>query len=420
MALPASAQGKDLVGPEGSVETSRIERELDEYPLPVAPFGGEAPTVTLTGAVTWTAWRMPADGQTVTSVVQDYREVLARMGFVPVLDCSGQACGGFDFRFEAALLPPPGMAMDVQDFAQLSGERRNPLSYASVLVSQVRDSIYVQIVMVVPQDPDFTLSDPKRAAGGDGGGKGTELPPDPLPPSHEPTVTAADATPTDGAGHGPTDTSPPAAPDDTADGGPAPAGADASDPPDDGTDEDDAADLAVPTEDMSAVNNQHIAAAGPDAGRAEDRPVDAVAAPPDAEPTGTEPADGPQDGAPLLESLTRFGHVPVDGLAFESGGAALTEESGPALDRMAKMLTDNPELRISIVGHSDNRGPLRVNIAISQKRAATVRQALIERGVDGERMEARGIGYLAPRRSNETEEGRALNRRVELVLREAQ
>ena len=128
--------------------------------------------------------------------------------------------------------------------------------------------------------------------------------------------------------------------------------------------------------------------------------------------------EAPADGAPLLESLKKFGHVPVTGLIFESGGVELSASSAPALDDMARLLTENRDLRVAIVGHSDNTGPLDINITISRRRAETVRRALIERGVAADRLEARGVGYLAPRRSNATEEGRALNRRVELVLRE--
>jgi OOP family OmpA-OmpF porin len=70
-----------------------------------------------------------------------------------------------------------------------------------------------------------------------------------------------------------------------------------------------------------------------------------------------------------------------------------------------------------IVGHSDNQGSLEANIALSKRRAEAVRTALITRGVAAERLEAHGVGYLAPVSTNLTEAGRTLNRRVELVLR---
>jgi OOP family OmpA-OmpF porin len=124
-----------------------------------------------------------------------------------------------------------------------------------------------------------------------------------------------------------------------------------------------------------------------------------------------------QDEKFLLDRLTEFGHVPVNGLVFSTGGAALSEGSAPALQILAGFLSHNPKLSVVIVGHSDNQGSLEANIALSKRRAEAVRTALITRGVAAERLEAHGVGYLAPVSTNLTEAGRTLNRRVELVLR---
>ncbi len=124
-----------------------------------------------------------------------------------------------------------------------------------------------------------------------------------------------------------------------------------------------------------------------------------------------------QDEKSLLDRLIKFGHVPVQGLVFETGGAALSEGSAPALEILARFLSRNPELAVVIVGHSDNQGSLDANIALSKRRAQAVRTALIERGVAAGRLEAHGVGYLAPVSTNTTDAGRILNRRVELVLR---
>ena len=70
-----------------------------------------------------------------------------------------------------------------------------------------------------------------------------------------------------------------------------------------------------------------------------------------------------------------------------------------------------------IVGHSDSSGDLEMNRALSERRAEAVRAALVERGVAPGQLAAEGVGYLAPLTANSTEEGRAINRRVELVLR---
>ncbi len=109
--------------------------------------------------------------------------------------------------------------------------------------------------------------------------------------------------------------------------------------------------------------------------------------------------------------------MPVPGLDFEVGGAALSPGSAAALDRLAAVLSAEGAPPVVVVGHSDNQGGLELNIDLSRQRAESVRQALIERGVPADRLEARGVGFLAPLASNATEAGRALNRRVELVLK---
>ena len=133
----------------------------------------------------------------------------------------------------------------------------------------------------------------------------------------------------------------------------------------------------------------------------------------------SEAGEGPPPGAgnALLERLTGFGHVRLSGLDFETGSAALTPGSAASLDLAAQALAARPELSIMIVGHSDNKGSLEDNIALSRRRAEAVREALIERGVDAGRIAAHGAGFLAPVASNASEAGRALNRRVELVVR---
>ena len=146
-------------------------------------------------------------------------------------------------------------------------------------------------------------------------------------------------------------------------------------------------------------------------------PAPAPAAEADAESAADEAAAVPPAEPTLLETLRRDGHVAIEGLAFGTGGAALSEASAPALDRLARLLGDAPELSVAVVGHSDNVGGLEGNLALSRRRADAVRAALIERGVAPERLEAHGAGWLAPVASNRTEAGRRLNRRVELVLK---
>jgi len=140
---------------------------------------------------------------------------------------------------------------------------------------------------------------------------------------------------------------------------------------------------------------------------------------------GAEPEAGaaagsvvlPRDTRALRRRLIAEGHVPVAGLAFETGGAALSPGSARALDALAEMLSADPELAVVIVGHSDNEGGLEINLDLSERRARAVMEALIARGVPAAQLDARGVGFLAPITSNATEKGRARNRRVELVLR---
>ena len=134
----------------------------------------------------------------------------------------------------------------------------------------------------------------------------------------------------------------------------------------------------------------------------------------EAEPTAPV---APGDAEELLERLRQNGHVVLNGVRFETGGAKLAPASDSTLEAVAILLKDHPDLKVVIVGHSDNTGSLESNIALSKKRAEAVRAALIARGVAGGQLAAEGVGFLAPVTSNATEEGRARNRRVDLVLR---
>lgn len=143
----------------------------------------------------------------------------------------------------------------------------------------------------------------------------------------------------------------------------------------------------------------------------------AVAREADLDDVPAQPATGAEGASTPYERLIQAGHLAISGVSFATGGAKIASGSSRALDRVAQMLKDHEDLRVSIVGHSDNQGGLNANIALSQRRAESVMRALIKRGIPAGRLEARGIGYLSPLRSNTTKEGRAVNRRVELVVR---
>lgn len=125
-------------------------------------------------------------------------------------------------------------------------------------------------------------------------------------------------------------------------------------------------------------------------------------------------AAAPGDLAGRLEAS---GAVALDDLVFESGSATLGDGDYPSLAALAGYLSAHPERRVALVGHTDAVGGLDANIALSKRRAASVAERLAARyGTDPGQLSAEGVGYLAPRASNLTEDGRIRNRRVEAML----
>jgi len=118
----------------------------------------------------------------------------------------------------------------------------------------------------------------------------------------------------------------------------------------------------------------------------------------------------------LAAGLARDGKVTLQGIYFDTGKDTLKTESDPALMQVGLLMRDQPNLRLRVVGHTDDQGGAALNQTLSQHRAERVRQAIISRyGVDSARLTAVGMGSRQPVASNATEEGRAQNRRVELV-----
>ncbi len=127
----------------------------------------------------------------------------------------------------------------------------------------------------------------------------------------------------------------------------------------------------------------------------------------------------PATTIPLINRLAQDGHVPLDDLEFATGSSDLAPTGFSSLIALGSWLNADVERRVILVGHSDNVGNLDRNIALSESRAASVVTRLIQaHGVASGQLRAKGIGFLAPRASNATPEGRALNRRVEVVLDE--
>ncbi|MBI5624217.1 MAG: OmpA family protein [Elusimicrobia bacterium] len=117
----------------------------------------------------------------------------------------------------------------------------------------------------------------------------------------------------------------------------------------------------------------------------------------------------------FLKTIRETGHAAVYGIQFDTNRAELKPESAPALEEIVKLMSADPELKIHVVGHTDNVGAMADNMALSQARAAAVVKALSGRGVEAARMKPSGVASLVPVAANRSESGRARNRRVELV-----
>lgn len=110
------------------------------------------------------------------------------------------------------------------------------------------------------------------------------------------------------------------------------------------------------------------------------------------------------------------GHVAIYGIFFETGKSDIKPESDAAIAEIAKLLQAEGALRLHVVGHTDNVGSLDANMKLSKDRADAVVQALVKaHGIEASRLRTFGNGPYAPVASNDNDEGRATNRRVELV-----
>jgi OmpA-OmpF porin, OOP family len=118
----------------------------------------------------------------------------------------------------------------------------------------------------------------------------------------------------------------------------------------------------------------------------------------------------------FMNDLKATGHTAVYGIYFDTGKSEIKPESKQAIGEIAKLLKNDAGLKVYVVGHTDNVGGLEANMKLSQDRADAVTQALIrDHGITAARLKAYGDGPYAPVASNDTDEGRAKNRRVELV-----
>jgi outer membrane protein OmpA-like peptidoglycan-associated protein len=124
------------------------------------------------------------------------------------------------------------------------------------------------------------------------------------------------------------------------------------------------------------------------------------------------------NAAEMSKSLTDSGKIALYGIYFDTDKDTLQSTSTPTLQEIATLLKSDPKLKVWIVGHSDNQGVPAYNLDLSRRRAATVIRELTSKfGIAADRLDSFGCGPYAPVESNDTEQGRARNRRVELVRR---
>jgi OmpA-OmpF porin, OOP family len=121
------------------------------------------------------------------------------------------------------------------------------------------------------------------------------------------------------------------------------------------------------------------------------------------------------DAAAMGKDITETGKTIIYGIYFDTGSATIKPESEQALAEMAKLLKNSPNMKAYVVGHTDNTGTLEINIKLSADRADSVVKALVARGISATRLKSAGVGPYCPIGSNSSEEGKAKNRRVELV-----
>ncbi|WP_234640203.1 OmpA family protein [Delftia tsuruhatensis] len=116
----------------------------------------------------------------------------------------------------------------------------------------------------------------------------------------------------------------------------------------------------------------------------------------------------------LADSINRQGFATLY-INFDNNRSEIRSEARPALDEVVALLKNTPGLRLSIEGHTDNVGNASANQTLSQSRARSVMEALVASGIEAARLQSKGLGSTVPVADNRTDEGRAKNRRVELV-----
>lgn len=121
--------------------------------------------------------------------------------------------------------------------------------------------------------------------------------------------------------------------------------------------------------------------------------------------------------SPIATALSQSGRVDVYGITFDTGKSTLKPSSSDTLKELAQILKDNPQMKLDVIGHTDNVGTAESNVTLSQERSDAVIAALAgDYGINPNRLNPIGKGQSQPISSNDNEKGRATNRRVEFVM----
>ena len=143
-----------------------------------------------------------------------------------------------------------------------------------------------------------------------------------------------------------------------------------------------------------------------------ENPVDACPNDPETR-NGFEDADGCPDVVP--PELSELAGI-MEGITFDTDKDTIKSSSKNRLDNAVDVMKRYPDIRVMVTGHTDSQGSYRHNVDLSQRRAAAVRKYMVDAGIDGKRIETRGVGPDEPISTNDTAEGRSLNRRIEFTI----
>jgi outer membrane protein OmpA-like peptidoglycan-associated protein len=127
---------------------------------------------------------------------------------------------------------------------------------------------------------------------------------------------------------------------------------------------------------------------------------------------GTDPLNA-KDDVQLQAEVGKA--IALEGILFTTGSAEIQPASEDVLFKAYSTLKSNPDMTVQIQGHTDNKGARAKNVSLATNRANSVRDWLIARGIDGTRISTKGVGPDKPIAPNNTEAGRAKNRRIEFV-----